>query len=76
MLPVQINPRCRYTHLTWALLEKARGQIETARKLLMRANSLNAADPIILQAWGVMEGEEGNLAKAREIFKSVSSGKN
>ncbi len=46
---VQASPMSRYIHLSWALFERAEGQVKNARGLLQRGNMYNPKDAAILQ---------------------------
>ncbi len=64
-------PRSRYIYLSWALWEQRLGNISNARKLLQRGHDLNRTDPAILQAWGMLEGQEGKVEEARVLFEKA-----
>lgn len=69
---LEVSPRSRYIHLSWAMFEKSCGNISEARKLLSKGIDLNSRDAALFQAWGLLEEEEGNVEKARKLFKRGS----
>ncbi len=46
---LEVNPRSRYVHLSWAIFERDFGNIENARELFRRGHGLNPQDAAILQ---------------------------
>lgn len=59
-------------HITWALWEKELGQRANARLLLQRGHEFNRSDPVLLQAWAIMEEEDGHITLARDLFQRAS----
>ncbi|MGB9890809.1 MAG: tetratricopeptide repeat protein [Anaerolineae bacterium] len=47
---------------------KREGSIPMARRLFARAAEANPRDPVIYQAWALLEKEQGEIERARELF--------
>lgn len=57
----------------WALMEVKVGDIETARKLLLEADSLAPEDPAIWRALAEIESRERNYSAARSAFERATA---
>lgn len=69
---LQAAPGSRYLLLSWAMWEKAAGDVEAARKLLEQGTQACPRDAALWSAWAKLEEQQGEVGVARELYKQGS----
>eukprot|EP00892_Ulva_mutabilis_P003111 jgi/Ulvmu1/12800/UM097_0029.1 len=72
-MALRVYGASRYAHLSYAMMEKATGNLRHARDLLKAGARMNPTDAPLRQAYGVMLAEDREFAAARAQFRAAAS---